>query len=276
MRSEGRRARRLLRCYPRSWRERHVDEFLALLEDSISERPFWPRRTIDIAAHGLRLRSAELRSALRTSRRRVLIGSSASLVVVVGALAVVTGGFGDLGASGPTKGQMPYEPGKTVPYSSIPDYVAVSIGPNMIGYAPKAYVAARNQSIGNSLLGRPVPVYASNLATLLGHEYSGIGFVAVGKSPWSQPCQLESVIEVSQSGKTVTTIPCPSTTIVLPNVVGIVTPTGVAELSTLGVFVDVLNVHSRTISPGHITSTSPPAGTVVHARQAIVVGNSAR
>ncbi|HEY5273592.1 MAG TPA: PASTA domain-containing protein [Acidimicrobiales bacterium] len=275
MSRQERRARRLLRWYPRSWREHHPDEFLALLEDSISERPFWPRRTIDIAAHGLRVRSAELGSAFRTSRRRVLIGSSASLVVVVGALAVVTGGFGVLGTSGPTKGQMPYEPGKIVPYSSVPDYVAVSIGPNMIGYAPRAY-ETRNSPDLAAVLGRPVPIFASNLKTLLGHEYSGVGFVPAGKSPWSQPCDPESVIVARPSGETVITIPCPSTTIVLPNVVGMVTPTGMAELSRLGISEDVLNVHSRTVLPGHIVSTSPPAGTIVHARQVVVVDNSVR
>jgi hypothetical protein len=274
--SEGRRARRLLRWYPRRWRENHADEFEALLEDSIAGRPFWPRRTIDIAQHGLRLRSAELRAALHASRRRVFLASSASLVVVVGALAVVTGGFGDLGATGPTKGQMPYEPGKTVPYSSIPDYISVRIGPDMTGYAPKAYVAARSGASGNSLIGVPAPVYASNLTTLLGHEYSGIGFVPLGKSPWSQPCRVETVTEVGESGATFTTVPCPSTTVVLPNVIGMVTPTGVAELSSLGVFVAVQNVPSQAVGRGHIVSTTPVAGSVVHARQTIVVDNSLR
>jgi PASTA domain len=274
--SEERRARRLLRWYPRSWREKHADEFTALLEDSIAERPFWPRRAADIALHGLRLRSAELRSVLLASRRRAVIGSSASLVVVVGALAIVTGGFGVLGTPGPTKGKMPYEPGKSVAYSSIPDYVAVSIGPNTIGYTPKAYVAAPDGSSSNSMQGLPAPVYASNLTTLLGHEYSGIGFVPLGKSPWSQPCHVETVTEVGLNGQTSSTIPCPSTMIVLPNVIGMVTPTAVGELSGLGVAVVVQNVHSQSVSPGHIVSISSPAGSTVHARQAVIVDNSVR
>jgi len=247
-----------------------------LLEDSIAERPFWPRRAGDIALRGLRLRSVGLRSVLFASRRRALIGSSASLVVVVGALAIVTGGFGVLGAAGPTKGKMPYEPGKIVPYGSIPDYVVVSIGPNVTGYTPKAYIASPNGPSGNSVQGLPAPVYASNLTTLLGHDYSGIGFVPLGKSPWSQPCHVDTVTEVGLNGQTSTTIPCPSTTIVVPNVIGMVTPTAVGELSGLGVAVVVQNVHSQTVSPGHIVSISKPAGSTVHARQAIVVDNSVR
>jgi hypothetical protein len=205
-----------------------------------------------------------------------LIGSSASLVVVVGALAAVTGGFGVLGASGPTKGKMPYEPGRSVPYSSIPDYIAVIIGPNTIGYTQKAYIAVLNGSSGNSLQGLPAPVYASNLKTLLGHDYSGIGFVPLGKSPWSQPCHAETVTEIGSNGRTFTTIPCPSTTAVLPEVIGMFTPTAVGQLSSLGVAVVVQNVHSQAVSPGHVVSISPAAGTTVHARQAIVVHNSVR
>ena len=277
MRSPEERARRLLRWYPRLWRQSHEEEFAALLEDSIAERPHSPRRFLDVALHGVRLRSVEMRRAFRTSRRRALVGSGATLAVVVGAIAFATGGFGLVATSSPSKGGMPYEPGKSADYSSIPDYVAVWIGPNKVGYTPKAYVAVANGSSGNSPMGLPARVYSSNLKTLLGHEYPGIGFVALGASPWTQPCRTETVTEVGTSGQATTnSIPCPSTTIVLPNMVGMVTPTGVGELSGLGVSVVVQNVHSRSISPGHIVSTSPGAGSTVHARQAVVVDISIR
>jgi hypothetical protein len=35
----GRRAARLLRCYPKSWRARYGDEFAELLTADLSERP---------------------------------------------------------------------------------------------------------------------------------------------------------------------------------------------------------------------------------------------
>jgi hypothetical protein len=59
-----RRIRRLLRWYPKQWRESHVEEFSVLLEDSISERPLWPRRGIDIAIEGSKLRLGALGAGL--------------------------------------------------------------------------------------------------------------------------------------------------------------------------------------------------------------------
>jgi hypothetical protein len=56
MPSNDRRVRRLLRWYPASWRETHEEEFSALLEDSIADRPFWSRRGLGVALEGSRLR----------------------------------------------------------------------------------------------------------------------------------------------------------------------------------------------------------------------------
>jgi hypothetical protein len=262
-----RRARRLLRWYPRPWRENHDDEFVSLLEDSLTDRPFWPGRSLNIALPGIRLRSRELRTRLR----RTIVLSSVPLVVLVAAVAFATNGFGLLAATTPTKGGMPYSRNSIIPYNNIPDYLSVYIGPNEVGYTPKAYVTVPDGSRNAPLLGLPMPVYASNLTTLLGHEYSGIGYVPLGTSPWTQHCGTETVTQNGPSGQTTRTIPCQSVTLVLPNVVGMVTPTAVGELSGLGVEVVIQNVHSRTISPGHIVSTSPRGGSTVHARQPVVV-----
>jgi len=187
-------------------------------------------------------------------------------------IGLTTNGFGLLSASGPTKGGMPYNTGKGVPYNKVPDYLSVYIGPNEIGYTPKAYLAAPDGSTNDPLLGAVAPIFASNMTTLLGHDYPGIGFVRLGSSPWSLPCHPEDVYsQTAGGGQTMTTIPCPSTTLVLPNVVGMVTPTAVGELSGLGVGVVIQNVHSSSISPGHIVSTSPRGGTTVHARQQVIV-----
>lgn len=268
MNTAERRARRLLRWYPRAWRATHEEEFVALLEDSIADRPFWPGRSLNIVMNAMRLQTAELRA----SPRRILISSSAPLFVLVVAIGFASNGFGLLSVAGPTKGGMPYSPGKGAPYDKIPDYLSVYIGPNEVGYTPKAYLAAPNGSTNDSLLGRIAPIFASNLTTLLGHEYPGIGFVPLGSSPWSLSCKPESVYsENASGGQTVTTIPCPSTTFILPNVVDMVTPTAVGELSGLGVGVAIQNVHSNSVPVGHIVSTSPQGGTSVHARQQVIV-----
>ena len=268
MNTVERRARRLLRWYPRSWRETHEVEFVALLEDSIVDRPFWPGRSLNIVMSAMRVRSTEVRNL----HRRMLLSSSVPLVVLVVGIGIAAHGFGLLSASGPTKGGMPYNGGKGVPYNKMPDFLSVAIGLNDVGYTPKAYLAAPDGSANDPLLGRIAPIFASNLTTLLGHEYPGIGFVRLGSSPWVVSCRHENVYsETAGGGQTVTTIPCPSTTLILPNVVGMVTPSAVGELSGLGVGVVIQNVHSNSVSVGHIVSTSPEGGTRVHARQQVVV-----
>jgi hypothetical protein len=53
------------------WKAAHGDEFAALLEDSLSERPFWFHRGLDIAMTGLVLRIGEIgRRAVHPSRAR--------------------------------------------------------------------------------------------------------------------------------------------------------------------------------------------------------------
>jgi len=265
------RARRLLRWYPKSWRETHDEEFLALLEDSMVERPFSPNRSLNVVMNALRLRSVEFRS----TPRRLLLTSSTPLIVLVAVIGLTTNVFGLASSSGPTKGGMPSGYGPGFAYSKIPDYLAVSISSNETGYTPKAYIVSPSGSSNNPLDGRIAPIYASDLTTLLGHLYPGVGYVRLGTSPWSLPCLGESTGSVNANGiQTVTSIPCSSTMIVLPNVVGVYTPTAVGKLSSLGVGVVVENIHSSSVPPGHIVSVSPSSGTTVYARQQVIVENS--
>jgi hypothetical protein len=83
-----RRARRLLRWYPRSWRLRYGEEFTQLLIDDISERPRCWRRTLDVARSGVTARR-EWRHA--DDRRNI-----ARFSVIAGA-ASIAAGFGVLG-----------------------------------------------------------------------------------------------------------------------------------------------------------------------------------
>jgi hypothetical protein len=53
-----RQARRLLRWYPRSWRDRYGEEFAQLLISDLRERPHSTRRTLDVARGGLLARLA--------------------------------------------------------------------------------------------------------------------------------------------------------------------------------------------------------------------------
>jgi pimeloyl-ACP methyl ester carboxylesterase len=60
----GGRAERLLRWYPRPWRDRYGAEFTELLLADISERPRSPRRSLDVMRGGIRARLAEKRPDL--------------------------------------------------------------------------------------------------------------------------------------------------------------------------------------------------------------------
>ena len=54
---------KLLRWYPRAWRERYGEEFLAMVEDSLSgRRPTW-RLRLGVARAGLRERGHRARLA---------------------------------------------------------------------------------------------------------------------------------------------------------------------------------------------------------------------
>jgi hypothetical protein len=56
MTTAERRAERMLRSYPRVWRDRYGDEFHALLADDLAERPHCPRRDLDVVRAGLAAR----------------------------------------------------------------------------------------------------------------------------------------------------------------------------------------------------------------------------
>jgi hypothetical protein len=53
-----RRARRLLRWYPKAWRDRYGEEFTELLIDDIGERPRSWSRMLDVARRGMSARVA--------------------------------------------------------------------------------------------------------------------------------------------------------------------------------------------------------------------------
>jgi hypothetical protein len=60
---------RLLRWYPRAWRERYGEELLALIQDTLDEgRPTW-RLRFSVAWGGLRERGHQTRGAVRQGRR---------------------------------------------------------------------------------------------------------------------------------------------------------------------------------------------------------------
>ena len=83
------RARRYARWYPREWRDRYEDEFVAHLEVEIAERPHDLRRGVDIALHGVLAHTT-----FRHSRRRaILTVTVVVMVTLVASVALIAGRY---------------------------------------------------------------------------------------------------------------------------------------------------------------------------------------
>jgi hypothetical protein len=264
----------VLRLHPRAWRERYSEEVRDLSEELLDAREMGRTRLF----FGL-MGSAFLEHTrtLRRKGRFAVLSGVVAVVVVAGAVTLVTNLFGSAtapsGRPSLTAGTIPPSQDGSVDLKKVPDFIAtVGRTGKLVGYVPRAYLFPTNPvgSPVSSKLGGVVPVYARNLKTLVGHMYPGIGFVPLGKTPESEPCVPEIVEEngVSRS------VLCPSTTETLPNVVGMVTPSAAGELSGLSFGVEVINVHSISVPPGHIVSMLPAPGPAMHARTVVTIQNS--
>ncbi len=117
--------------------------------------------------------------------RRTLLGLSLlSVVLIVTTAAAI--------ASSPaaSKGIVPpaaFKPGGPMDMSLVPDFVAAS-GPDgsIVGYVPKSYLQPPPYAPGLVAV-PPIPVYADDLKTLVGHMYPSKGFVPLGVDPASVP-----------------------------------------------------------------------------------------
>ncbi len=206
------------------------------------------------------------RIVLRWRRGAVVLGLGLGLSVAGGAAA----GAIYLTRS-PTKGPVPSTANGSLDIKKAPDYVSVTSGGRIVGYVPRAYILPSPvDTPANQRIGEVAPVYGPNLKTLVGHMYPGVGFVPLGKSVTSEPC---TPVFTGENGTT-STLPCPSVTETVPNVVGMSTPTGVGTVQQAGLEAVPQNEHSQSIPSGHIVGTSPPAGTRLPARTPVIVYNS--
>lgn len=73
MKRDGTGYQRLLRWYPREWRDRYGEEFLAMMEDTLDGRRLTLRLRISVARGGLRERRHQVRTRLtgRTTAKRL-------------------------------------------------------------------------------------------------------------------------------------------------------------------------------------------------------------
>ena len=166
--------------YPRAWRERYAEELSDLCGEFVE---VGETTRLHLALTILFAAAVERFRSLRSSRHRVLLASSTMLVVALAAVTFATNGFGLLVSALPTKGPVPNDTivnGQT-DITKVPDFVAaVGKDGKIVGYVPKADLfpaATSGTHVGPQTPFEVQPVYASDLKTLVGHFYPGVGFV---------------------------------------------------------------------------------------------------
>jgi hypothetical protein len=169
-----------------------------------------------------------------------------------------------------SKGPVPTVNGQ-MDIQRAPDFISVTSDNKIVGYVPRKYVLPMPGSRAmDPFIGLVAPVYGADLKTLVGHMYPGVGFAPVGKSPSSVPCTPVSTFE----NGTTSSVPCPSVTETVPNVVGLSTPTAVGKIQAAGLEPVPENEPSQTVPNGQVVRTAPPAGTRLSARSPVIVYNS--
>jgi hypothetical protein len=89
---------------------------------------------------------------------------------------------------GASRGTMPpADANGEVDPSAVPDFIAYAGRTDqIIGWVPKSYLIDPAQHCRGPQC-EPIPVYADDLSTLIGHDVPGRGFVPVGADPATVP-----------------------------------------------------------------------------------------
>jgi hypothetical protein len=185
--SSAKRAERLLRWYPRAWRERYGEEFAELLMEDLAERPRWSGRTVDVMASGLlaRLSVAGLMGTALDGPEQ----ASASLATLICSVAAFLA-FGVSMWSQLTIGwqwSAPDTAGTTVAIVTMSVAVAVFIALATCAVVPVLWNVVRALTQRSSVgLVRPVLLVVVGIAmVVVGSRHFGNGWPGTGGHPWS-------------------------------------------------------------------------------------------
>ena len=183
----ARRARQLLRWYPRAWRDRYGEEFAELLISDIAERPRSAARTLDVARGGIVARLAGTGlcgipvAGEQPARCLAALGACLAVFVVVGAAmwSQLTVGW---------QWQAPGSAAATAGMVAMSGAMLAFAALAVLGAAPVAWVViarlARGPRRGHLIV--PVLVFAASLAVLfIGGRHFGNGWPGTGGHPWA-------------------------------------------------------------------------------------------
>jgi hypothetical protein len=182
-----RHAGRLLRCYPRAWRERYGEEFAALLMEEWSERPRCARRTVDVVASGLVARlsgagmtggSLDSAAQARASLAALVCTLAAFLALGVSMWAQLTIGW---------QWSAPDTTGTSIAVVIMTGAVIVFAALAAVAAAPVVWTVLR--ALGRrqaQSLGRPILLIAVGLGVVVvGSRHFGNGWPGTGGHPWA-------------------------------------------------------------------------------------------
>ena len=184
---DARRARSLLRWYPREWRARYGDEFLELLISDLAERPRWRRRTANVAWSGMlaRLSGAGLGGRMLEPFDQI----RASLACLGGAAAAFLA-FGIAMWSQLTIGWQWSEPEATATSAAMVVMTVAVMLLSSLALAAALPVAwsvvtrcARRQWHG--LVGPSVLFLLGGALLVIGSRHFGNGWPGTGGHPWA-------------------------------------------------------------------------------------------
>jgi hypothetical protein len=186
-RSAQRRAARLVRCYPATWRERYADEFVQLLIDDISERPRSPRRTADVLRAGAlaRLTNAGLTERALEPEAQIRAGLAASGLAIAGFLVLGIAIWSQLTIG--WQWSEPSAPQTTVAMLMMSGAVACLLAVLVLAAAPIAWALCRviRQGISRGLRLRLAASGAGAAVLILGSHHFGAAWPGTGGHPWA-------------------------------------------------------------------------------------------
>jgi hypothetical protein len=180
MTREEKRARRLLRWYPRAWRERYGDEFSELLLADIAERPRSWSREFDVARSG-----AAARLGLGGG---VHVGARLSVVVCAGSAFVLFGTAIWAQLAIGWQWSRPATPATSAAIIAMACLLGAFAVLAAVGIAPVLWtVVTRLATGGCRALAAPFALFlAGTVVAILGARHFAAGWPGTGGHPWAQ------------------------------------------------------------------------------------------
>lgn len=179
-----RRAQRLVRCYPRAWRERYGAEFVELLLADIAERPRSWSRTLDVARRGAAVRIGVHPDA----RLATVVGSGSAFVLFASAIwAQLAIGW---------QWSRPATPATAAAIVAMTCLLGAFVALAFIGAVPVLWTALRRFAAGRGRkLAGPVAAFlAGAVVAVLGARHFAGGWPGTGGHPWAHQHLLPETV----------------------------------------------------------------------------------